>query len=359
MTTARATSSWRIFSRSSPSARTKPCSSASASPAARSASRPPAPRRGRVVERGGSARRLDRLERGGRAGEALPVHRALGGGEDPQHAAAFGRAAREPRRDEVGERSREGGAAELAPGRDQLLDDERRSRGPLGDEDHDRGGRPLAVDALDEPGDLAARERREVDADRRPQARLDHREVLAQLVLAGEPVGLVREHEADPLVARDPGHERGEGAGRGVGGVEVLERDDDRALGGDPAEPAEQRLERPRLAPLGVGEVAGPWPWNRGRALGDAGQAEEDRAGVPGEERIGLGDRAVGEQRADRVEHGRPRGVDRAVGLAAQHERRLRTRAEALDRLVQEPRRAHPGAARDDDGRRRAGRPRR
>ena len=142
-------------------------------------------------------------------------------------------------------------------------------------------------------------------------------------MLAGEPVGLVREHEADPLVPRDPGHERGERAGRGIGGVEVLERDDDRALGGDPAEPAEQRLERPRLAPLGVREVAGPWPWDRGRALGDAGQAQEDRPGVPGEERIGLGDRAVGEQRADRVEHGRPRGIDRAVGLAPQHERRL------------------------------------
>ena len=120
-----------------------------------------APRQGRRARREGA--RLDRLERRGRARQAVPVHRALGGGENPQHATAFGRAAGEPRRDEVGERSREGGAAELAPGRDQLLDDERRPRGPFGDQDHDRGGRPLAVDPLDEAGDLPARERREVD----------------------------------------------------------------------------------------------------------------------------------------------------------------------------------------------------
>ncbi len=257
MTTARATSSWRIRSRSSASARTKPCSSASASPAARSPSRPPAPRRGSDDRpRRQPARQLG-LDLGGRPGEAGAVHRPLRRRQQSQHAAAFGRPAGEAGRDEVGERPGERRALELAARRDQLLDDERRPRRALGHQDDDRGRRTLPVDPLDQPGDLATREGREVHPDGRPQARLDDREVLAQRMLPGEPVGLVGQDERDPLVARDAGHERRERAGRRVGGVQVLEHEDDRPLGGDPAQPAEQGLQGARLAALGVGEVAG------------------------------------------------------------------------------------------------------
>ena len=166
---------------------------------------------------------------------------------------------------------------ELAASGDELLDDERRAGGPLGDEDDDRGRGALALDALDERGDLArATAGRGPRATGAPQAGLDDREVLAQRVLARRRSGWSGEHEREPLVAGDPGHERREGPGRGVGDVEVLEREDDRPLGGEAAQPAEQRLERARLAALGIRERAPHGcPGRPAARRGQAGQLDE------------------------------------------------------------------------------------
>ncbi len=326
----------------------------SARPAARSASRPPAPRRGRDVDRGGRPPLEHQLELGGREGQAGVIHRALGRRQQPQDAAALGRPAGQARRDEVGQRARERRAPQLPPRRDQLLDDERRPRRPLRDQDDDRRRRPFAVDPLDQAGDLAPRERRQVHPDRRPQAGLDDRQVLAQGVLPREPVGLVGEHERDPLVACDAGVEGGERPGRRVGRVEVLEHEHDRALRGDPPQPAQERLQGPRLPSLGIGEVAGRQARNPLGALGHARQAQQDRAGVVGQQRVDLVVRPLGEQRAERVEHGRPRRIHRSVGLSAEHERGSRERSDPVERLVDEARDAHPGATRHEHGRRRA-----
>jgi len=100
----------------------------------------------------------------------------------------------------------------------------------LGHQDDDRRRWPLALDALDEPGDLAARERPEVHADRWPEARADDGQVLPQGMLARQPVGLVREQQRDPLLAGDPGNERRERPGRGVRDVEILQRQHHRSL---------------------------------------------------------------------------------------------------------------------------------
>ena len=129
----------------------------------------------------------------------------------------------------------------------------------------------------------------------------------------------------------------------------------DRPLRGDAAEPAQQRLQGPRLAPLGVGEVARRRPRHVLGALGHARQAQQDRAGVAGEQRVDLVGRSLGEQRPERLEHGRPRRVDRSVGLPAQDERRLaaspatRSRASSTKRVT-----PIPAPPRHDDGRGRA-----
>ena len=240
VTTARATSSWRIRRRPSGSSRTNPCSIASARPAARSASSPSAARRGIDDERGGRleatlAIASSASNAGRDDGQPVALHRPLRRREQPQHAAALVGPAGEPGRDEVTQGPGQADVLELAPGGDQLLDDQRRPGRPLGHEDDDRGRGPLALDPLDLVADLAAGERREVHADGGPEARLDHREVRAQRMLAGEPVGLPGEHERQPLLAGDPRHERGERPGRGIGDVEILERDHDRPFRGDAA----------------------------------------------------------------------------------------------------------------------------
>ncbi len=309
--------------------------------------------------RGGPGRQAaaeQRLQLGRRLAESRAVHRALGRCQQAQDAAALGRAAGQPGRDEVGQRSRERRALELAPRGDQLLDDERRARRAFRDQHHDRRRRPLAVDPLDQAGDLAPGERRQVDPDRRPEAGLDDRQVLPQRVLPGQPVRLVRQHERDPLVSRDAGEERGERPGRGVGRVEVLEDEHDRTFRGDAAQPAQERLQGPRLPPLGIGEVARGRPRHLLGALGHAGQAQQDRTGIAGEERLDLGGRSLGEQRTEGVEHGRPWRIDRSVGLPSEHERWSRETGDPVERLVDEARHAHPGAAGHDHGRGRTGR---
>ena len=219
-----ATSSWRIASRSSGSRRTNPCSMASARPAARSPSSRSVPRLGM---------------RRGPGREAACDAGLEGGRRDGQLAVVSGRSAgasSRRRRRHSGERrvSRAATRSAKVPVRVAFRSSRRaatsssttsgRAAGPLRHQDDDGGRRPLALDALDEPGDLAAREGSQVHANGWPEARADDRQVLAERVLARQPIGLVREQQRDPLLAGDPGNERREGPGRGVGDVEVLER---------------------------------------------------------------------------------------------------------------------------------------
>ena len=128
-------------------------------------------------------------------------------------------------------------------------------------------------------------ERREVDADRRPQPRLDHREVLAQRMLAREAVRLPGEHQREPLLARV----RATNVAKARVAASATWRSSSASTIGrsaaTPAEPAQQRLERPRLAPLRVGERAPRGPGEPGRERRQRAAAREHRAGVPPQQR--------------------------------------------------------------------------
>ena len=343
---ARATSSWRIASRPSGSRRTNPCSRASSRPAARSASSWSVPRLGSEVDRGGRPRDDADLERRRRNGQ---LRRVIG--------RSAGASSRRMRR-HSGERraSRAATRSARVPVRVALRSSRRAATsssttsgeptGPLGDEDDDGRGRPLALDALDEPGDLAARERREIHADRWPEPGVDDGQVLAQRVLAGQPIGLVREQERNPLLAGDPGDERREGPRRGIGDVEVLERQHHRLLDREATQPAQQRLERTRLAALRVGEGAGAEPATPSARPASAGSSRRmgpasrrSRATSSSCGRV----TSTGSSASSTEAHGgstgpfaRPRSTSGGLGVAAA----------PVERLVDEPRDAHAGAAR-------------
>ena len=290
------------------------------------------------------------------AREAVAVHRALRRGEQPEHAAALrasdGRAARRS----VPERPGELAWRSSRPRCDELLDDQRRARRSLSDEDDDRRGRALALDPLDQRGDLAPREGRQVHPDRCAQPGLDDREVLAQRMLARQPVGLVGEHEGrSARRGAIRATKVANAAGRGVGDVEVLEREDDGPLRATPAEPAEQRLQRPRLAALGIRELA-PARAPGGRRRARPGRGSPTSIGRASRRRSASSSSSgrVGEQRGHGLEHGGPGRVHRAVGAAPEDQRRLgdapiRSSASSRNRVA-----PMPGAAGDEDGRRRA-----
>ena len=67
-------------------------------------------------------------------------------------------------------------------------------------------------------------------------------------VVAGHDVRLIRDDEREPLVRRDPGEERDQRPRRRVRAVQVLEHEDDRFPLAEPAQHAEDALERPGLA---------------------------------------------------------------------------------------------------------------
>ena len=164
-------------------------------------------------------------------------------------------------------------------------------------------------------------------------------EVLAQRMLPGQPVGLVGQR-------RGRSARRARSRAMNVANERVAASAAWRSsststigpLGGDPAQPAEQGLERPRLAALGVGEVAGrAVRARRSATLGHAREAQQDRAGVAGQQRVDLLARALGAAGGPSgIEHGRPGRVDGSVGLPAEDERRLGAADDPVERLVEE-----------------------
>jgi hypothetical protein len=81
--------------------------------------------------------------------------------KEPEHPPALRGAEPEPGDHEVLEADRQRRARELAAGGQHLLRDERDPAAPLGDEDEGRAGGPLALDRLDQVGQLVAVERLE------------------------------------------------------------------------------------------------------------------------------------------------------------------------------------------------------
>ena len=226
----------------------KPCSSASATPAAISVSRP-------------SPWRIPANERGGRAGarrsnsEAMVMSVAIvtvvpASDSSLEHAAALRRAERGSGSDQPFERAGERYAQLLAPGRQQLLGHEWIAARSLRDQQERRRRGPRALDRLDQLGQLGPLQRRHLHARDRGR-RGEGRERSPQRVRPEQPVGLVRGHEHDPLATSDAGKERDQATGRGIGVVQVLEQTRPRAAAPPVARaaPARPRTCAPRATP--------------------------------------------------------------------------------------------------------------
>ena len=192
------------------------------------------------------------------ARQLLGRERALGQRHQPQDPPALARADRQPGDDQVVERPAERRRGQLPASGEQLLGHERQAARPLGDEQQQAGRRPFLLDAFDQGGQLVAIERRQHDPIRRPRAAHDGVEVGHPGVVARDGVELVRPDDGQALVARDPGQERDERPGRGVGAVEVLEHEDDRPPLPEPPEQTQDPLEGPCLPPFRGRPAAAP-----------------------------------------------------------------------------------------------------
>ena len=264
--------------------------------------------RGPVTERGGGPVGVD-LERRGDRRQLVRAQRPVGQRQQAQDAAALRRADREAGDDQLVEGAGQRRARQLAARGQELLGDQRQAARSFGDEEQQAGRRPFALDPLDQRGQLVAVERRQCQAlGGRGPAAIAARSVV-QRVVAADDVGLVGADDRQPLVARDPGQERDERAGGGVGVVEVLEDEDDGLPLAEPAEQAEDALER--SAPGGA-----PGRSARRRRPAQPISAEPRREIRQQPDDLGAPDRAGGQVVVGQVARGRADGPDdRAVRL--------------------------------------------
>jgi hypothetical protein len=294
--------------------------------------------------RGGTGRRPDcaRFVRGRDVGQLIEAERAAGRSEQPENPAALVRSECEPRDHEILERPGQRRARQLPACGQELLREQRAAARPLRDENEDRGGRPLALDALDQPRDVIAAERPDLEALRGPRRLREAGDLRDERVRPGQLTRLVRRDQAEALVPGDPGEERDQCAGGRVGVVEVLHGQHDRPPLAEPADRAEHRFEESRLAALRGrdGRPRGQHP-ERGQPRAEVRQQADHvfRAGREDGAELPVGQLA--EQRPDRPED---RGV-RLVGAgrersAAQECEWLRQCGEPQLHLREEARRA-------------------
>ena len=292
------------------------------------------------------------LEGGGHGRQLVRRQRPLGQRDEPQDAPAFLRPDREPGDDEVVERPGQRCAGELPPGGEQLLGHERRAARSFGHQQEQAGRRPLALDPLDQGGQLVPIERRDDEPPWWLRPGHDRIEIRRPRVVPGDDVGLRGPDDDQALIAGDPGQERDDRPCRGVREMQVLDHEDDRVPLPEPAEQTEDALERPRLAPLGGGRAAAAGrSADRVEARRQVGQQAHDlgrgRAEQVGQDRVG--------QRPERRTDG---PHDRAVGLvdaggpggSPEHGHRLAQGADPGDRLVEQAGHPDPGRPVDQDG---------
>ncbi len=203
-----------------------------------------APRRAARARR--RARRVD-LEIGGDPGQPRRVHQPPGRGQQAQHPPALDGADGQPPDDQLVERARQGGGRQLAPGGQQLLGHERAPAGPFGDQQQQARRRALALDAFDQRGQLRAVEPRHRQPLERVRCVGDGRHRGDPRVVVRDDVRLVGGDQHEPLVRGDPGEERDQAAGRGIGAVEVLEDQHHRSPLAEPAKHPEYALHGPCL----------------------------------------------------------------------------------------------------------------
>ena len=278
------------------------------------------------------------VEGGRDRGQLFHRQRTVGQRHQAQDPPALLRADGQARDHELIERAGQRRARQLASGREQLLGDERQAARALGHQEQQARRGPFAFDPLDEHRQFVAIERGQGQPFG-PGPGQDGVEVRRPRVIVGHDVGLVAAHDREPLVARDPGQERDERAGGGVGEVEILEDEDDRMLLAEPPEQPEHPLEGPGLAAFRGGRAAA-----RGRRT----DLREPRPEV-GQEPHDLGrgrTEQLRERRGRQVPQGRADGAhDRAVGLVRpgrpgggpQDGHRIAQGPHPFERLIEEP----------------------
>ena len=307
------------------------------------------PRAASQAVRGVARRRsLALLVRGRHRGELIERERALRERQRAQDAAAVRRSVGDPAEDELCQRGRERGAGELSPRVEHLLDDERVPARPLGHEQEERGGWPLALVNLDQRADLRLAQRADLDPVHAAWSVLDGLERRPKRVRAGKGVVLVRPDEEKRKVPGGPAEERHQVARRGVDLVQVLEEEDDRAFGGKPCEQSPQCLEGPLLSAFSATRC-------RGVDRGHPRDTSEE-----GTEELGSGRDEIGHARPrQRAQVALDREPDGSIGGAAprgkpvaakERNRAAGFRGDPRLQLVKEPACAHPARAGDEDG---------
>ncbi len=244
------------------------------------------------------------LERGGGRGQLVAIDRPTGKRHEAQDAPALGAVAGEPGDHDIREGADHRRVGQLPSGGQQLLGDERQSARAIGDEDEGGGGRTLALDRLDELGQLCACQGRNGDPGRPAIAGRRHLgDGPGERVVAGDLVGLPGPDEAHALGPADPAAERHERPAPGIGVVEVLDDEEDRLALGEPADDTKQGLEDPPLASLEGG---------RGRAIGQGSGSRQapDRLREEADDILGGGPGETSELRIVDAEEQRPEGAD-------------------------------------------------
>ena len=230
---------------------TNPCSTASARPAGRSASRTPSPRRGRsTIAAAGPSVSVSYAS--ATSASCWAVERQAGRRHQPQDAAALRRPGRQPGDDQLLERAAQRGARQFAARRQQFLGDQRQATRPLHDQQQQARRGAFAFDPLDQGapgrrGRAAAASAAPADAARPrwPARSLDHGS--SRGTMSGWSVAMIARRWSRAIRER----KRDERPGRGIGAVEVLEDERDRPSLAEPAEHAQDGFEGPRLASLG------------------------------------------------------------------------------------------------------------
>ena len=145
------------------------------------------------------------FERQRRGRQLLEGERLAGRSQQAQDPPALGRTTGQASDDELVERAGERRAGQLAASGQELLGDQGVASRPFRDEEQDRGRRALALDRLDQPGELIAAERINEQPFGRA-ARLGHRrQCLVEGMATGQLVRLVGGHHAQPAGPRYAG----------------------------------------------------------------------------------------------------------------------------------------------------------
>ena len=175
----------------------------------------------------------------------------------------------------------------------------------------------LALDGFDEAGQVVATKRPEGHPVRLARRAIERPQVDGPRVVAADGIRLVGPDDRHPLGAGDPGQEGDERSGPGVGAVQVLDDQQDRAPLPEPPDDAEDPLEQSRLAAFG-NRGQDPVPVvARAQARPQFGQEAEQLLGRAAHDggQVRVGER--GEDRTHRPDQRRIRRIRRRTEGAA------------------------------------------